>query len=126
MACLVHGYWPFSALIQSLSNFQAEITPGDSAPFLLNKTKKDLFDWAMENELFLAPVSDIEDLLGNKQLKSREFRVELDHPELGDSIMYPGLFVKMSQTPVTVRHRAPLIGEHTEYVCREILDLSDD
>lgn len=82
------------------------------APFLLDKTKKQLFDWAMKNELFLAPVSDAGDLLENPQLKSREFWVNLEHTGLGDSIVYPGPFVKMSETPVSVRHRAPLIGEH--------------
>jgi crotonobetainyl-CoA:carnitine CoA-transferase CaiB-like acyl-CoA transferase len=96
------------------------------APFLLDKTKKDLFDWAMENELFLAPVSDTEDLLENQQLKSREFWVELDHSELGDTVTYPGPFVKMSQTPVTVRHRAPLIGEHNIEIYHDELGIPTD
>ena len=82
------------------------------APFLLDKTKRQLFDWAMENELFLAPVNDTRDLLENAQLKSRSFWAEVDHPELKDKITYPGPFVKMSETPVTVKHRAPIIGEH--------------
>ncbi|MBN2239506.1 MAG: CoA transferase [Dehalococcoidales bacterium] len=94
------------------------------APFLLDKTKKQLFDWATENELFLAPVSDTEDLLENPQLKSREFWVRLEHPELEDSITYPGPFVKMSETPVTVRHRAPLIGEHNIEIYRDELGIS--
>ena len=82
------------------------------APFLLDKTKKQLFDWAMEHELFLAPVNNTKDVLEHPQLKSRDFWVNLEHPELDDSITYPGPFVKMTETPVTIRHRAPLIGEH--------------
>jgi len=93
------------------------------APFLLDKTKKQLFDWAMENELFLAPVSDAGDLLGNPQLKSREFWVKLEHPELGDAFTYPGPFVKMSRTSVTLRRRAPLIGEHNNEVYRDELGI---
>jgi crotonobetainyl-CoA:carnitine CoA-transferase CaiB-like acyl-CoA transferase len=94
------------------------------APFLLDKTKKQLFDWAMDNELFLAPVSDAGDLLENPQLKSREFWVKLDHPELDDSFTYPGPFVKMSRTPVTVRQRAPLIGEHNTEIYRDELGIA--
>ncbi len=94
------------------------------APFLLGKTKKQLFDWAIENELFLAPVSDTGDLLENPQLKSREFWVDLKHPELGDTLIYPGPFVKMSRTPVSVRYRAPLIGEHNTEVYRDELGIA--
>jgi crotonobetainyl-CoA:carnitine CoA-transferase CaiB-like acyl-CoA transferase len=82
------------------------------APFLLDKTKKQLFDWAMENELFLAPVNDTKDLLDNPQLKSRKFWIDIEHDELNDRITYPGPFAKMSETPIAIRHRAPLIGEH--------------
>jgi crotonobetainyl-CoA:carnitine CoA-transferase CaiB-like acyl-CoA transferase len=96
------------------------------APFLLDKTKKQLFDWSMENELFLAPVNDIADLLENPQLRSREFWVELEHPELKDAFTYPGPFVKMSRTPVTVRRRAPLIGEHNVEIYRDELGIPQD
>ncbi len=95
------------------------------APFILDKTKKQLFDWAMENELFLAPVNDTRDLLENSQLKSRDFWVKLDHNELKDSITYPGPFVKMSETQVTVRHRAPLIGEHNMDIYHKELGISN-
>jgi formyl-CoA transferase len=78
----------------------------------------------MENELFLAPVSDAGDLLENPQLKSREFWVKLEHPELEDAFIYPGPFVKMSETPVTVRRRAPLIGEHNNEVYRDEMGIS--
>jgi benzylsuccinate CoA-transferase BbsF subunit len=32
----------------------------------------------------------------------------------------------MSETPGELRWPAPLLGEHTEYVCKELLGLSDD
>ena len=94
------------------------------APFLLDKTKKQLFDWAMENELFLAPVNDTGDLLDNPQLKSREFWADIEHNELNETITYPGPFVKMSETPVIVRHRAPLIGEHNIDIYRGELGIA--
>jgi crotonobetainyl-CoA:carnitine CoA-transferase CaiB-like acyl-CoA transferase len=86
------------------------------APFLLDKTKSQLFDWAMENELFLAPVSDTRDVLANPQLKSRDFWARVPHPELDAAITYPGPFAKLSETPITLRRRAPLIGEHNQEV----------
>ena len=93
-------------------------------PFLLDKTKADLFDWAQKNELFLAPVSDTRDVLANPQLKSRDFWVQLEHPELEDTVTYPGPFARFSETPVTLRRRAPLIGEHNNEIYTGELGLS--
>jgi crotonobetainyl-CoA:carnitine CoA-transferase CaiB-like acyl-CoA transferase len=44
--------------------------------------------------------------------------VEVDHPTLG-RIKALGSPIKMSDTPVDVRRRAPLLGEHTIEVLRE-------
>jgi crotonobetainyl-CoA:carnitine CoA-transferase CaiB-like acyl-CoA transferase len=94
-------------------------------PFLKDKTKTDLFDWSQRNELFLAPVSDTRDVLVNPQLKSRDFWVQLSHPELNDTITYPGPFARFSETPLKISRRAPLIGEHNREVFQGELGLSD-
>ncbi|MCH7999670.1 MAG: CoA transferase, partial [Chloroflexi bacterium] len=39
---------------------------------------------------------------------------------------YDGPPLKLSATPGKLRSPAPLLGEHTEYVCKEILGLSDE
>jgi crotonobetainyl-CoA:carnitine CoA-transferase CaiB-like acyl-CoA transferase len=54
--------------------------------------------------------------LQSDQLKSREYWVDLEHPELGTKITYPGPFVKLSETPIRINRRAPLIGEHNEEI----------
>lgn len=66
-----------------------------------------------------------EDLLKrDPQLKHRGFFHEVDHPEVGKhhAARSPYIF---SDIPVELK-RSPLIGEHNEYVCKEILKLSDD
>jgi crotonobetainyl-CoA:carnitine CoA-transferase CaiB-like acyl-CoA transferase len=45
--------------------------------------------------------------------------VELDHPTLG-RMKALGNPIKMSETPPRVRGRAPLLGEHTHEVLREV------
>ncbi len=85
-------------------------------PFLLSKTKTELSDWAVKNELFLAPVNDAGELLENPQLNSRSFWVQLPHPELDDVITYPGPFVKLNEASIVYRRRAPLIGEHNHEI----------
>ena len=70
-------------------------------------------------------VQDGEDLqTRDPQLKERGYYVYLDHPEAG-RIAHDGLTFALSKTPGEVR-RAPLLGEHNEYVYREVLGLSED
>jgi benzylsuccinate CoA-transferase BbsF subunit len=70
-------------------------------------------------------VQDGEDLqTRDPQLKERGFYVYLDHPETG-RIAHDGLTFALSATPGEIR-RAPLLGEHNEYVYREVLGLSED
>ena len=66
-----------------------------------------------------------EDLLEHDpQLKHRRFFWELNHPEIGNYHGLGSAFV-LSKAPCELR-RAPLLGEHNEYVLKDILDLSDD
>lgn len=89
---------------------------GDLAQFFSRFTKEELYEGAHKRHILLMPVSDIEDVARNRQLAAREFWEEVEHPELGEPIRYPGAFVKASETPLKIRRRAPLIGEHNEEV----------
>jgi crotonobetainyl-CoA:carnitine CoA-transferase CaiB-like acyl-CoA transferase len=57
------------------------------------------------------------------QLQHREMHPIIRHPELGE-LAYEGYPVKMSRTPAFVHGRAPLLGEHNDYVYGELLGLS--
>lgn len=50
----------------------------------------------------------------------------MEHPELGDRVSYCGPFLKLSEAPLRIRRRPPLISEHNEYVYKELLGFSDD
>jgi len=71
-------------------------------------------------------VQDAEDLLVNDpQLRTRGYYVYLDHSVTGHSA-YDGIAYKLSETPGRLSRAAPRIGEHTEYVCREILGMTEE
>jgi len=69
-------------------------------------------------------VKDARDLLQDPQLKHRQHYVKLDHPEIGIH-SYETLSCRLSKTPAEIR-RSPLFGEHNEYVCTQVLGLSDE
>ena len=70
-------------------------------------------------------VSSGENLNNNPQLIARKHYKLLNHTEIGP-VPYSNPPFKFSETPVEVRQAAPCFGEHTEYVCREILKISDE
>jgi crotonobetainyl-CoA:carnitine CoA-transferase CaiB-like acyl-CoA transferase len=72
-----------------------------------------------------APVQDVEDQLQrDPHARARGLYVEREEPEMGAVITeYPP--VRLSETPPQIYAHAPLIGEHTDAVLRELLHLSD-
>jgi crotonobetainyl-CoA:carnitine CoA-transferase CaiB-like acyl-CoA transferase len=65
-----------------------------------------------------------EDLDSDPQLEHRHFYWKLDHPDMG-SFTYSGMPARLSKTPYNIR-RAPMLGEHNEYVYTELLGIQDE
>ena len=61
------------------------------------------------------PILDYEDALTTPQAIAREMTIDVDHPTLG-RLRAVGTPIKMSETPLNPRRRAPLLGEHTDAV----------
>ncbi len=73
-----------------------------------------------------AVVQDVEDQFKrDPQYAARGFLVKLKEPEAGE-VVTEGIPVRLSETPGRVRGPAPLMGEHTHEIARELLDLSDE
>ncbi|HEV8574673.1 MAG TPA: CoA transferase [Dehalococcoidia bacterium] len=61
----------------------------------------------------------------DEHMKARGYYVYMEHPEAGVHAHDGPPFV-LSKTPGSIRSPAPCLGEHTEYVCKEILGLDDE
>lgn len=84
--------------------------------FTRTKTKAEL------TELFggvipFGPIYDVSDIFTDPHFRIRDMLVDVDQPGSATPVTVAGVPIKMSLTPGRVRHRAPLLGEHT----REIL-----
>ncbi len=90
------------------------------ARFFMAHTAAELYEGAKKWRFMLYPVSTSKDIVGNYQIAAREFWEQVEHPELKTSIVYPGAFVKSLETPLRIRRRPPLIGEHNEEVYGEL------
>jgi crotonobetainyl-CoA:carnitine CoA-transferase CaiB-like acyl-CoA transferase len=85
--------------------------------FTRTRTKAEL------TELFggvipFGPIYDVSDIFADPHFRIREMLVEVEQPGSATPVTVAGVPIKMSLTPGRVRHRAPLLGEHT----REILE----
>ena len=70
-----------------------------------------------------APSMCNRDLSTDPHLNSRSIFAFLDHPEVGKQ-QHVGIPWQMSKTPLAVQRPAPVLGQDTEYVLREILGYS--
>lgn len=95
--------------------------------FTLTKTKSELYqEGAINRQILIAPVGSARDISDDRQLKSRDYWVKLNHSELAQDIPYCGPFIKMSQTPIKYTRPAPLIGEHNDEIYLNELGLSQE
>jgi formyl-CoA transferase len=65
------------------------------------------------------PINTYPQVFDDPQVRARQMVVAIEHPTLGP-IRALGAPVKMSATPIDAARRAPLLGEHTYEVLREV------
>ncbi len=96
-----------------------------AAKFIMTRTKMELYeDGALKRRIMLGIFATTRDVWENTQLKSRDFWVSVEHPELDDTLTYPRAALKLHQSPTQYRCRAPLIGEHNIDVYQKELGIT--
>jgi crotonobetainyl-CoA:carnitine CoA-transferase CaiB-like acyl-CoA transferase len=88
-------------------------------------TKMELNLGALEKRIQLTPILTPRDQMDYPQLVYRDYWRQIEHPELHDTITYPGGFVKPGIGDCGIRFRAPLIGEHNKDIYIDRLGLTN-
>ena len=109
----------------ALTQEQVDAWENSLIDFFANKTKAELYEQALKRRIILYPCSTTKDMVENIQLKEREFYVDVEHPELGETITYIGSPYKMTETTWRISRRAPLIGEHNQEIYEGELGFSE-
>ncbi|MGV8146798.1 MAG: CaiB/BaiF CoA transferase family protein [Alkaliphilus sp.] len=71
------------------------------------------------------PINTIDKVVNDPQVIAREMIVEVEHPIAG-KVKVPGIPIKLSETPGEITRHAPLLGEHTKEVLREVLGYDEN
>ena len=72
-----------------------------------------------------APVNTMDQVFADPQVEARGMQVRMPHPLAGEDVRLVGSPIRLSGTPVSYRRAPPTLGEHTDDVLAEVLDLSE-
>lgn len=88
-------------------------------------TKEEIFREGQKRRVTTTPVNAPDKVFNDPQLRQRNFFVEVEHPELGCTLTYPGPPYKMVETPWRISRKAPLLGQHNKEVYTDELGLDE-
>lgn len=100
-----------------------EAIMADLQAALMKKTADEWLEILLAADVWCAPVYDFADMESDPQVAENEMIVGYDHPVAGQ-VRAVGIPVKFQGTPGEVAGPAPLLGQHTEEVLREIAGYS--
>ena len=72
-----------------------------------------------------APVNTIDRVFADPQVEARGMEIRMPHPLAGEDVPLVGSPIRLSRTPVSYRRAPPTLGQHTDEVLAEVLDLSE-
>jgi CoA:oxalate CoA-transferase len=104
----------------AINSLYAEEADSYLVPWLMQRTKEELFCLARDNGLPFAPVKSADEVVRDQHLEFRGFFIDCMHSETGP-LTYPGAPYKFSRTPWSIRRLSPLLGEHNEEIyCKRL------
>ncbi|HTE80814.1 MAG TPA: CoA transferase [Reyranella sp.] len=115
---------PRFVTVQDRRANQEEIVATISA-FTRQRTKQELLKH-FGGKVPFSPVYNVRDIVADPHFKARDMLPWMPHPGLDHEVQIAGVAVKMTETPGKVRHRAPLLGEHTDDYLKSIGFSADD
>ncbi len=94
------------------------------AEWLGARTTADVVEYLSKFSIPCAPVNEVSQAAHQSQLHEREIMVEVPDPVAGN-IYVAGKMIKLSRTPMVVGS-APMVGEHTRDVLRDVLGYAEE
>jgi len=85
----------------------------------LTRTRDEWFQIMKDADTCVSPVLELDEVVNDPQLVSREMFPEFEHPTEG-KVRQLGMAIKLSDTPARFRSFAPTIGQHTDEILRDL------
>ena len=89
------------------------------------KTMEETLNILINAGVPVGEVNTLDKIVDDPNIKLREMIVEVEHP-LAGKVKITDTPIKLSLTPGKVEKASPLLGQHTEEILKELLDLSKE
>jgi len=107
------------------ANAEEEGARREIEAIIRTRDRDDWYERLVKADVCVGKVYDVEEMVRDPQLNHRGMIVEAEHPRYGKVRQF-GVAIKLSETPGVVRSAAPLLGEHTEAVLKDLGFGADD
>jgi formyl-CoA transferase len=92
----------------------------------ITKKTENLVNILLEKKIPAGPIYSVDQVVNDKHIATaREMFVEVEHPKAGKTKI-TGSHLKLSKDKPIIKRPAPLLGEHTEVIFKELLDYTDE
>jgi len=119
--------WDWSRFdVATSTQEEIDAIEGPAAELFARLTKMEYYQGVIARGMLGYPVATAADQLADAQRAAGEFWRDLEPPELGVTLRYPGPFARFGVGDCAPSRRAPRIGEHNLEIYRDELGLSPE
>ena len=93
--------------------------------FFADYTVAEAMEMMQKESIPCGPLCTVDEACQNPSILQRDMLVEIDQPGMG-KVKITGNPIKLSQTPPDPCHPAPLLGQDTQEVLRDVFGFSDE
>jgi len=97
------------------ANAEEEAARREIEAIIRTRDRDDWYEFLVKADVCVGKVYDVEEMVRDPQINHRQMIVDTQHPTHG-RVREVGIAIKLSDTPGTIRHAAPMPSEHTEAV----------
>jgi alpha-methylacyl-CoA racemase len=123
--CKAIGRPDFAQFARKPDQFVRAANPDEAAArdaieaVIRTRDRDDWYEFLVKHDVCVGKVYEIEEMVRDPQITHRGMIVDVEHPTHGRVRQF-GVAIKLSETPGTVRTAAPLAGEHTEAILKDL------
>lgn len=110
--------------VTSISQDEVDALEAPIGHFFSTLSKREFYEGAVQRGILGYPVSTVEDIDRDPQLRARQFWQTVHDPHTGRNLKYPGGFALINGCRLTIRRPAPLIGQNNREIYGQELGLS--
>src|SRR6185437_16134030 len=91
----------------------------DFAAVFRTRTTDEWLALLLQHDIWCSQVNSFREMVADPQVRHNEMIINYDHPTAG-KVATTGIPVSFSKTPAGVHRPAPLLGEHTAEILRDV------